>query len=84
MAGGGSSTMYNVKYLDGATDITAAVIAGSYTTPSLAPGGSHLITVKVKVKWTATIGSKLGRLVTITSVADNTKEGAVKFTGKRS
>nr|MBA2569820.1 M4 family metallopeptidase [Chloroflexota bacterium] len=83
LLGAGSSTHYNVKYLDGTTIITSQVVAGTYTTPSLAPGASHLITVKVKVKSTAPVGSKVGRLVTITSVADNTKKDSVKFIGKR-
>lgn len=80
---GGSTTAYSVKYKVGATDITAAVVAGTYTTPSLAVGASHLVTVKVKVKSSAAVGSKVSRKATITSVGDTTKQDAVKFTGKR-
>jgi subtilisin family serine protease len=81
---GGSSSMYTVKYFEGATDVTAAVMAGTYATPSLAPGASHLLTAKVKVTSSATVGSKVARLVTISSVADSTRKDAVKFVGKRS
>ncbi len=80
----GSTTAYSVKYKVGATDITAAVVAGTYTTPSLAVGASHLITVKVKVKSSAAVGSKVSRKATITSVGDTAKQDAVKFIGKRS
>lgn len=41
------------------------------------------ITATVKVKSSATIGSKVTRLVTITSVGDTSKVDAVKFIGKR-
>ncbi|MBA3307268.1 MAG: M4 family metallopeptidase [Chloroflexi bacterium] len=80
----GSTTSYTVKYLHGATDVTSAVVAGTYQTPSLAPGGSHLLKVKVKVKSSAAVGSKVSRLVTITSVGDATKKDAVKYIAKRS
>ena len=74
---------YTVKYFKGATGITAAVVAGTYQTASLAPwrgradhreggrqGGCHL-------------GSKVTCLVTIISVGNPSKKDAVKFTGKR-
>jgi Zn-dependent metalloprotease len=80
----GSTTAYSVKYKVGATDITTAVVAGTYTTPSLAVGATHLITVKVKVKSSAAVGSKVSRKATITSVGDTAKQDAVKFIGKRS
>jgi hypothetical protein len=83
-ATGSATTMYGVTYFRGTTDITAAVVAGTYTTPVLAPGVTFLITAKVKVKSTATVGSSVTRLVTVTSVADGTKKDAVKFIGKRS
>lgn len=80
----GSSTTYNVKYLDGLANVTAQVVAGTYQTPSLAPGATRVLTVKIKVKSGAAVGSKVNRLVTITSVADGTKIDAVKVTVKRS
>ena len=83
IATGTASAMYTVKYFHGTTDITAAVVAGTYTTPTVAAGGAYVITVKVKVNTTATVGSSITRLVTIASVGDNTKQDAVSFTGKR-
>lgn len=83
-ATGTATTAYTVTYFRGTTDITAAIVAGTYTTPGLAAGAKYLITAKVKVKSSATVGSSVTRLVTITSVSDGTKQDAVKFIGKRS
>jgi hypothetical protein len=73
-----------IKYFRGTTDITAAVVAGTYSTPVLASGAALLITAKVKVTSTAAAGSSVTRLVTITSAADGTKRDAVKFICSRS
>jgi hypothetical protein len=70
---------YTVKYLRGTTDITAAIVAGTYTTPALAPGATYLIKAKVTVTSTATKFSSVTRLVTITSLGDSSKKDAVKF-----
>ena len=82
-ATGAATAMYGVRYLRGTTEITAAVVAGTYKTPSLAPGAKYLITAKVKVKSSATVGSSVTRLMTISSVADPAKVDAVRFIGKR-
>ena len=74
---------YSVKFFSGATDITAAVVAGTYRTPSLAPTRTYLINAKVTVKSTAAVGSKITRLVTITSLGDSTRKDAVRFIAKR-
>lgn len=70
----GTANFYPVKYLRGTTNITSAVVAGTYRTASLAPGATYLITAKVTEG-----GGNITRLVTITSVADATKKDAVKF-----
>jgi hypothetical protein len=57
---------------------------GTYTTPLLASGAALLITAKVKVKSTATAGSSVTRLVTLSAVGDPAYVDAVKFIGKRS
>lgn len=75
---------YTVKYFQGTTDITSAVVAGTYRTPSLAPGATYLITAKVTVKPTAAAGSQVTRLVTLRSVGNPVRKDAVKFVGKRS
>jgi hypothetical protein len=82
-ATGSATTTYTVKYFRGATDISAAVVAGTYQTSSVAPAATYLITAKVTVKATAATGSSVTRLVTISSVGDGTKKDAVKFIGKR-
>ncbi len=82
-ATGAATTQYTVKYFHGKTDITAAVVAGTYTTPVLAPGDNFLIRAKVKVTSTATVGSSVTRLVTITSVGNGSNQDAVMFTAKR-
>jgi alpha-tubulin suppressor-like RCC1 family protein len=82
-ATGSVASAYTVTYLRGTTDITAAVVAGTYRTPSLAPAANFLITAKVTVKSGAAAGSSVSRLVTITSSGDATKKDAVTFIGKR-
>ena len=82
-ATGTATTRYTVAYYHGATNITTKVVAGTYLTPSLAVGAAYLITAKVTVKSTATVGSSVTRLVTITSAASSTKKDAVKVIGKR-
>jgi hypothetical protein len=82
-ATGTATSKYTVKYYRGTTDITTKVVAGTYLTSSLAPGGTFVITAKVTVKSTATLGSKVTRLVTLTSFASATSKDAVTFVGKR-
>ncbi len=82
-ATGAATSRYTVKYVHGAKDITAAVVAGTYRTPSLAPAAAYLITAKVTVKSTAKVGSKVTRLVTLTSVANGAQKDAVTVIGKR-
>ncbi len=82
-ATGAATTRYTVKYYRGSTDITAKVLAGTYRTTSLAPGAAYVITAKVTVRWTATIGSSVTRLVAVTSVGETAKKDVVKLVGKR-
>jgi hypothetical protein len=73
-AGAATRGGWKVAYFHGTTNITAAVVAGTFRTASLAPGASYLIVAKL------TQGSQTTtRLVTIRSVADPTKVDAVKF-----
>jgi hypothetical protein len=75
MATGTATTGWTVEYLHGTTNITSAVVVGTYRTPSVAPGATYVVTVKL----TITLGADVTRLVTITSVADATKKDAVKL-----
>jgi hypothetical protein len=81
-AAGAAVDGYSVRYFRGTTDITAAVVAGTYQTWSLAPGAAYLITARVTVHSAAAVGSHVTRLVTLTSVGDGAKKDAVKFIGK--
>jgi hypothetical protein len=83
-ATGIANKAYTVKYLRGTTNITKAVVAGAYKTRSLAPAATYLITARVTVRSTAAAGSKVTRLVTITSVGNSARKDAVRFIGKRS
>jgi hypothetical protein len=82
-ATGSVSSGYTVRYFRGATDITAEVVGGTYQTWSLAPAATYLITARVTVHSAAAVGSKVMRLVTLTSVGNGAKKDAVKFIGKR-
>jgi hypothetical protein len=84
VSGAGSTTMYSVRYYRGTTEITSAVVAGTYQTASLAVGSAVQIKAVVKVKSSATVGSSVSRLVTLTSTNDGTKKDAVLFSVKRS
>ena len=83
LATGSSVAGYAIKYFHGTTNITAAVLAGTYQTASLRRSGTFLITVKVKVTTSAATGSSVARLITLTSVGDTTKKDAVKFIAAR-
>ncbi len=75
-ATGTARSAYSVKFLRGTTDITAAVVAGTYETSSLAPAATYLIRARVTVR---PGGLGADRLVSIRSFADATKIDAVKF-----
>jgi hypothetical protein len=75
-ATGAASIVGTVSYYRGSTDITSAVAAGSFTTPSLAPGATYLIRAKIAITLD---GGNVVRLLTIMSVASPTKIDAVKF-----
>ena len=72
---------YKVRFFRGTTDITAAVKAGTYRTPLLAPGEAVRIRAKV---WPVDdcCTARVTRLVTLTSVADPTKQDAVRLVRK--
>ena len=80
---GAASTMYGVRYFRGTTEITSQVVNATYETPSIAPGANLAITVKVKVKSSATPGSSVTRQITAHSLSNLESLDAVKFTGMR-
>jgi hypothetical protein len=82
-ATGAATSSYVVRYFDGATEITNSVANGTYKTPTLAPGATHILTATVRVKASAALGSSVTRLLTISSAAEPSKLDAVKLVGKR-
>ena len=76
-ATGSGFSGWTIKYFLGSTNITSAVVAGTYRTPQIAPGDE--VVIKVKLTGDSEQGSDGSRLVTVTSVADSTKKDAVKF-----
>ena len=60
-----------VRYFHGTTNITSAVVAGTFRTPLLGRGAKYVISVRVDVEDAV-------RLLTATSIADTTKKDAVK------
>jgi hypothetical protein len=47
LKGTAGSARFKVRYFAGGTDVTSAVVAGTYRTPTLAPGASTVLRVKV-------------------------------------
>jgi hypothetical protein len=70
---------WTVKYFHGPTNITAAVVAGTFTTPSLAPGGDYLVKVDVRRDGDTNDTDNLRRLISLTSVGNPSKADAVKL-----
>ena len=83
-ASGPANAGYTVKYFAGATDVTAAMEGGTYLTRSLLPSWTTTITVKIKVKASAPVGSSVIRKITITPYYDPTRLDAVRVVAKRS
>lgn len=78
--GAASLSGFTVKYLKGAsgtTDITAAVVAGTYRTASLAPGAGVVIRMVITIASNAPTGVTRDFLVTATSARDSSAKDAV-------
>jgi hypothetical protein len=82
--GPGSATGYTVHYLFGTTDITAQVVAGTYTLAGLPAGSTRTITLKVTVANGVSIGATHAWLITATSSGPGAAKDAVKATVKAS
>jgi hypothetical protein len=84
--GPGASPGFTVRYLRGASgtvDITPAVLAGTYTTPSLARGSSVVMRVRIQVKAGAPTGATQATPLTIASVARPSSTDVVKAVVQR-
>ena len=81
LKGRGSTTEFTVKYLaglSGTTNITTAVVNGTYTMSNVGAGGTKYIRMRITVRSAADIGDVFGRLVTATSTHATTVKDAVK------
>lgn len=74
----GKTSGYRVAFLHGTTDITAAVKAGTYKTPTLEPGATYGIRIRIEIRAGALGGDKAARLVTLTSLGNPARQDAVK------
>jgi hypothetical protein len=77
-ATGTATSGWKVAYFRGTTNITSAIVAGTFLTSSLAPSATYLIRARI----TVAAGGNLTRLVTIRSVAAPTRIDAVRFSYK--
>jgi len=74
---------FGVQYFEGPTNVTARVVAGTYRTPLLAPGGARNLRVVVTVGARAPAGASVTRLVTARSANDQAVVDGVKVTVRR-
>jgi hypothetical protein len=75
--GSAGTSRFKVAYFDGDRNITKQVVAGTYETPSLAPGHAFALRVKVTRTAKAKPGTSLKVKVLVTSVHSPTKHDAV-------
>ena len=69
---------WTVSYYVGRSNVTSAVVAGTFTTPPLPAGGEYLIKVKVRRAEIGPDGTTLRRLITLTSTGNERRVDAVK------
>jgi uncharacterized repeat protein (TIGR01451 family) len=83
LRGTAGTNRFTVTYRRGGTNITAAVRAGTFTTPRLAPGASTDVTVTVTPTRRARAGDTLTTTLTARSAASSTVTDTVRATTTR-
>jgi hypothetical protein len=78
LQGPANSTGFTVKYLDGTTDITTAVVNGTYAVTGIAPGSAKSIQMSVTVAAGVAAGSAKSGLVTARSTQSTTARDVIK------
>jgi hypothetical protein len=68
LTGSGSTARFRVQYFAGDTNVTAAVVGGTYRTASLAPGASMSLRVAVTPRRTASVGRQRTVLMSAVTV----------------
>jgi hypothetical protein len=74
LRGGAAATAFTVQYLDGKTDVTADVIAGTFVVSQLPPGSARELSLIVTPTSETPIG---GSLYTVIQAQADTKIDAV-------
>jgi len=74
---------FGVQYFEGPTNVTARVVAGTYRTPLLGPGGARSLRVVITVGPRAPAGASVTRLITARSANDHEVVDGVKLTVNR-
>jgi hypothetical protein len=82
VSGPGSSAGFTATYLVGSTNVTAQVVAGTYTISSLAPGAAASMVLKVKVGNSVAVGTTHSWLVKQTSTVTGGFTDAVQAVAK--
>lgn len=80
LRGAASTSSFAVRYSVSGANVTAAVVGGTYKTPSLAPGQSLTVRVRVTVSAGAAGDAVLGGSLLATSKLDSTRRDLVRFT----
>ena len=79
ITGATGSADFSAKYIDqSGLNVTADVVAGTYSTGNLAPGAETTIRLRVRVKKSAIAGNQRSFKVTTRSASDSTVKDAVK------
>ncbi len=75
--GPGNTTGFTVQYLQGTTDVTAAVVAGTFVFEDMAPNSTRNLKVKVTVAANATVNATKTVKIKAISVGNTTKKDVV-------
>lgn len=81
IGGIGSDSKFAVEYFNGNTNVTTAVVNGTFNSGSLAPGATFLLKVKITTK-TGAANKKRTVLVTGTSVTESTATDTIAIKAK--
>lgn len=82
LRGRGTTNRHTVRYRVGTTNVTSAVVAGTYRTPALQPGASVTVTVEITVRNAAPRGSTKHFGLTTRSDTHPNRRDVVKATVK--
>lgn len=84
LSGRASTRRFSIRYSVGGTDVSEQIVAGTYRTPSLAPGDDVVVKVVVTVRRAAKLGSRLVAKMTLTPSIGGSPLDVVKVVATRS